>query len=160
MLSTTEHKTSRGYEVSVVLNNWLNERQQLWVDYCSIAGLTANKSSESSPLPSNRQLASFCELMMDYVSAGHFEIFDILASEDPNGEALRESLYPQLLKTTDQALEFNDAYGGVEEIINPAMFERAVARLGETLAVRFELEDRIIQHLAERFMPIEVDSLS
>ncbi|WP_100643595.1 sigma D regulator [Alteromonas facilis] len=153
MLSQAEYETNRFYDVNSVLNNWLNERQQLWVEYCQLAGLTANKSQNGNKqLPTHQQLEQFCELLMDYVSAGHFEVFDIIASEDPSGESLRESLYPELMDTTDAALEFNDSYSSVEEIVNPKMFEQSVANLGETLAVRFELEDRLIQHLSDHFL--------
>ena len=149
MLSQVEPAIARFTSISTTIDSWLNERQQLLIEYCAIAGLTANKLDEQQTLPSNEELAQFCQILMDYVSAGHFEIFDIMATEDPTGERLRASLYPSLLESTDLALTFNDRYADIDIIEVPVEFEAMIAKLGETLAIRFELEDKLIQHLSD-----------
>lgn len=154
MLSQAENPATRQVHLHTCIDAWLNERQQVLVEYCQLAGLTADRTQGQHALPSTEQRASFCELLMDYVSAGHFEVFDIMAYEDPDGEQLREQLYPVLLETTDIALSFNDQYADVDAIDAPVAFESAVALLGEALVRRIESEDQLIQHLATHMTPM------
>lgn len=151
MLSQGEHNSTQWQGLTPALDNWLNERQQLLVDYCQIAGLSANKPTHSQQLPEQSVLNRFCQLMVDYVSAGHFEMFDLLATHDPDGEALKEKLFPQIMDTTEYALHFNDHYSDFVHTNDGSNggFDNAVAKLGEMLAIRFELEDQLIQHLSD-----------
>ncbi|MDM7859067.1 sigma D regulator [Alteromonas sp. ASW11-36] len=155
MLSQVEPAAARFTTINTTIDTWLNERQQLLIEYCAIAGLSGNKLESAQSLPTGNDVTQFCEIMMDYVSAGHFEIFDIMASEDPAGEELRNALYPSILETTDLALAFNDRYADVDTIDAPAEFESMVAKLGENLAIRFELEDKLIQHLSDALQASE-----
>ncbi|MBT0586926.1 Rsd/AlgQ family anti-sigma factor [Alteromonas oceanisediminis] len=127
---------------------WLDERQQLIVGYYQIAGLSLTKApSLHSVSPAPEHLASFCELLMDYISAGHFEIFDMLVAGDATGDALRDHLYPKLLDSTDEALKFNDLFGAEQLATDSPLLVRKIADLGETLVERFEHEDQLIQHI-------------
>lgn len=148
MLSQVEHAQKQWGGTHVAIDNWLAERQQLLVEYCQIAGLSSQKIAGQRGLPAVSQLSSFCEVLMDYISAGHFEIFDMLVAGDTEGEELRERLYPRLLSTTDDCLRFNDQLTGSDNAEYLALLEAEIARLGEILADRFELEDRLIGHLS------------
>ena len=149
MLSQVEQAQKQWGGTNTAVDNWLAERQQLLVEYCQIAGLHAQKNQAQKAMPSVEQIESFCEVLMDYVSAGHFEIFDMLIAGDDDGENLRESLYSNLLATTDNCLRFNDQFSNLLDDEMPATTSLAIERLGEILAERFELEDKMINHLAK-----------
>lgn len=146
MLSQVEQAQKQWGGTHSAVDNWLAERQQLLVEYCEIAGLDPQKTTGQRKQPDTPQLSSFCEVLMDYVSAGHFEIFDMLVAGDDEGEELRESLYPKLLSTTDNCLRFNDTLANSTAPHSVAIME--IAKLGEVLAERFELEDQMIGHLS------------
>lgn len=90
----------------------------------------------------------FCQELIDYVSLEHFGIVQHLLDghEDPSLLAeLTDTLYPRIAATTDAALDFNDKC----EALDPAALRRELpgelAVLDEALAVRVELEDRLIE---------------
>ena len=73
-------------------------------------------------------LRHFCELMVDYISAGHFEVYDHLIQEaeefnDGKGLDVARRLYPQVSKTTEVALAFNDSFDEIfsHGVINPQL---------------------------------------
>lgn len=143
MLKQLENVKSKWGGKSQTVDNWLQARQQLLVTYCNLAGL--DQKSES--LPEANDIAQFCEFLMDYLSAGHFEVFDMLVSDDADGQRLKEHLYPKLTQTTDAALQFNDKFAEAVTIEQAADFDDALAKLGETLEERFGLEDELIEHM-------------
>lgn len=145
MLQQLESAKSKWGGKSQTIDKWLQERQALLVTYCSLAGI--NKQSEC--LPDADEIADFCGALLDYLSAGHFEVFEILTENngDPQGQALKEDLYPKLTKTTDAALAFNDRFGEAITSEQAAGFDNALAELGETLEERFALEDELIAHV-------------
>ena len=131
---------------SATIDHWLRARQQLLIQYCELIGLR-----QSAPcLPEQHQITEFCNLLMDYVSAGHFEVYDILVSDDSHGTALKHEVYPQLARITDEALAFNDAFATELQAAASSRFDQQLAALGETLEDRFALEDRLINHMLEQ----------
>ena len=95
---------------------------------------------------------SLCELLVDYVSAGHFEVFHQLINEaesfgDGSG-ALAEKLMPAIGDTTEVILAYEEKYSGDAEF--PDTLERDLSALGEVLESRFVLEDRLIAGLHNR----------
>lgn len=119
------------------------DRQALLVSYCELAGI----NNDSECLPDADEIANFCSALLDYLSAGHFEIFDILVENDTEGLNLRDKLYPELSKTTDAALAFNDTFAQSVTLEQAADLDSALASLGETLEERFTLEDELISHV-------------
>jgi len=61
-----------------------------------------------------QKLDRFCEVLVDYVSAGHFEIYCALLDEGERFGAKRcreaADLYARIVPTTAVALDFNDHY--------------------------------------------------
>lgn len=141
--------------VNDIIERWLNERQSMIVQYCAVSGV--NELTLSNP-GSQQRLQQFCQILVDYVSAGHFEVYYQLlreaeAFEDGSAE-LAKSLLPCLTTTTEQALEFNDTYASIEEGKSLSALPDDLSSLGETLESRFEIEDRLIEvmHNAHREM--------
>lgn len=122
------------------------ERTEMLVLFCRVAGLepfsdASNKDTAASALQ------QFCQVMVDYIAAGHFSLYERIA----NGTERRASiaslanrLYPRISETTEVALNFNDKYDcGDHCKIHPDLGDD-LSRLGEELAVRVELEDQLL----------------
>ena len=145
MLENSDIKARWG-AVNHLIEGWLEERQSLIVQYCAISGIqTAQRSTNPD------RLQKFCQLLLDYVSAGHFEIYYELVREAEvfmDGSAdLATTLLPKITATTQTALDFNDTYAECTQIGEPGVLAKDLSELGETFAVRFELEDQLIDAL-------------
>jgi len=132
--------------VDSMIERWLQERQDLIVQYCAISGV--HEFSPKSPT-SNARLEHFCGLLVDYVSAGHFEIYYQLIREaeafDDGSAELAQSIFPYLHSSTEAALDFNDSFSKIDTDKPVTTLSKGLSSLGETLASRFELEDRLIE---------------
>jgi regulator of sigma D len=134
--------------VSELIDRWLKERQELLVHYCDLSGTTDFSQTEALQL----KFVRLCEVLVDYVSAGHFEIYEQLIQEarefDDGGIELAAKVYPRIEKTTETALNFNDQLNGQSMTEDKArdLFQQ-LSELGETLESRFEMEDFLIEHL-------------
>ncbi len=145
------------------IDNWLEERQQLIVSYCKLAALPPfDKQNSDQQLPGQAHIQSFCQILMDYLSAGHFEVYDQIVSQcEVNGhdsKSLAENLYPRISVSTDLALEFNDSYAEQIDEATSADFDGHLSRLGQALEERFSLEDELIQTLATRHVSPSVSA--
>ena len=151
MLQQISTAKERWGGVSEVIDRWLNERQELLVRFCSIDGL---EEFQSTPASITSKIQSFCDILIDYVSAGHFEVYEKLlkqaAEYNGDGKALYDKLYPQLEENTQQNLDFADKYA-TEELCrkNRASLNSDLSNLGEALENRFQLEDQLIEQLHE-----------
>jgi regulator of sigma D len=145
MLENCDIKTRWG-AVNELIERWLDERQALIVQYCAISGI---QKAQQATNPT--RLQKFCQLLLDYVSAGHFEIYYELIREaeafDDGTAELAKPLLPQITATTQIALDFNDTYAECEAVGEPGVLAKGLSELGETLATRFELEDQLIAAL-------------
>lgn len=136
-----------------VIDRWLDERQELIVLYCQLAGLKPFERSNKA-MPTEGAIQQFCQVLLDYVSAGHFEIYENIIAEcdkhGPTGRKLAEKLTPSIVDTTDVALAFNDHYAEHQWDDDEASskFDVELNRLGEALELRFELEDQLIHNLS------------
>jgi len=143
MLQQLESVKNKWGGKNQVIDKWLLDRQALLVSYCDLAGI----NQDSGCLPDADKISHFCDALMDYLSAGHFEVFDLLVESDVAGNALKEQLYPKLKQTTDASLAFNDSFADAVTAEQATHFDTALARLGETLEERFALEDELIAHV-------------
>ena len=135
--------------VEELLTRWLKERRELLGKYTEIAVALDSEISGADLQPRQQSL---CELLVDYVSAGHFEVFHQLINEaesfgDGSG-ALAEKLMPAIGDTTEVILAYEEKYSGDAEF--PDTLERDLSALGEVLESRFVLEDRLIAGLHNR----------
>ncbi len=150
MLSRLEQAQEKWGGSHSVIDAWLAERQELLLQYCKIAGFSPYDKKDHA-LPDQLQIQSFCQILMDYLSAGHFEIYDNLVEaceeKGPDSAKLAQALYPRIADTTDVALDFNDKYAenSQEKVLRD--FDRDLSHLGEVLESRFELEDELIDNL-------------
>ncbi len=118
------------------------ERQQVWSLYCEVAELKPfSCSSETQSI-----LTQFSQLLIDYVSLGHFGIYQHLLSGTERRELVltaAKNIYPEFSKTTEAVINFNDKYDDHKPVLNTDDLETDLSELGENLAKRIELEDKL-----------------
>lgn len=126
------------------IDAWLDVRRNLLVEYMQLAGLMP---PYRKTLPTHEELSDFCDRLVDYISAGHFEIYEILigAYEKAEGRhlTLTNRLIDRIQDTTEEILDFNERYGDVSDDDMPEL-ESDLSRLGLTLEERFKLEDKLV----------------
>jgi regulator of sigma D len=126
------------------IDAWLDVRRHLLVEYMQLAGLMPpNRKLQ----PTAKAMSDFCEHLVDYVSAGHFEIYEILikAYENAQGKhlALTNRLIDRIQDTTEVILDFNEQYGDDGDKEMPTL-DNDLSQLGLVLEERFKLEDRLV----------------
>ena len=160
MLTKLEQAKQEWGGASHIIDNWLNDRQKVLVEYCELAGLPPY-SKEKQTLPSTEQVQSFCQSLVDYMSTGHFEVYDQVVSEcESHGAAsakLAQELYPKIFKTTDTSLEFNDKYAEAFDDDAAVDFDYDLSKLGQVMEQRFELEDQLLATLHQKHLQPEVE---
>jgi regulator of sigma D len=126
-----------------IVQELLDERRQLWSLFTTLG---KQKPFMPGQVLESR-LREFCQVLVDYISLGHFEMYPRL-TEIPERrnqvQALAKSLYPRFMEATDAAVEFNDKYEKLEDKALQIELESDLSRLGEALAARFDLEDQLI----------------
>lgn len=131
--------------VNKLIERWLAERQAVIVQFCAISGV--HVLSPQSTGANRQRLQRFCQHLLDYVSAGHFEVYYELVREaeafQDGSAGLAAALMPKLNATTARVLDFSDKYAEADQqaLGNLA---KDLSRLGEILAERFDYEDRLI----------------
>jgi regulator of sigma D len=142
MLDNCKSARERWGGVSIIIDRWLKERQDLLVLFCK---LTAEQDADQI----EQNLRSFCQILVDYVSAGHFEVYEQLVNEGReygDQEALNEAKnhFKSIDASTEWILDFNDKYQETDDLVT---LKNDLSKLGESFAVRFEAEDTMIEIL-------------
>jgi regulator of sigma D len=146
MLENCQNARERWGGVNEIIDRWLQERQEMLVQYCA---LSAMDQQESNTAVRGEMLRNLCQILVDYVSAGHFEIYDQLMKEGrefEDDEALHEAgdLFAVIDNTTEELLDLNDKYLETDDLTS---LDADLSALGQTLEVRFSAEDRMISVL-------------
>ena len=144
MLESCQNAQERWGWVHLLIDRWLQERGELVAAYTALsapAGLASDASG----------LQRFCEILVDYVSAGHFEVYEQLTNEakafgDQRGLDLAKQIYPRIEAITEVALAFNDRCDNGDCRDNASLSDE-LNHLGQLLHERFELEDCLIEVL-------------
>lgn len=145
------------------IERFVNDRAEMLTRYWTVAGLSPFQQSDAQPARTQHSivadLRNFCEVLVDYIAAGHFVLYERISSGQERRQAvaeLAETLYPRISALTETAVRFNDKYDALVQHKN-ATFDEAVfqdldadlSQLGEALATRIELEDQLISRLLE-----------
>ncbi|MFQ3223332.1 MAG: regulator of sigma D [Parasphingorhabdus sp.] len=129
--------------VTEILDRWLIERRELLVKYGELGEI---KTFDGANVSHGSKLQAFCQLLVDYVSTGHFEIFEQLAGEgkafsDRDGLKEGADLMEKIQPSTELILDFNDKYLATDDL---EAVSQDLSNIGEALAQRFESEDTMI----------------
>ncbi len=145
MLEDCKTAQERWGGVSDIIDGWLQERKQLLVQYCRLSEVI-EEAQDASVAPLVRAL---CEIMVDYTSAGHFEVYDQLVKEgqefnDDEGLKKAAESFKIVDATTEGILDFNDKYQETDDL---DAILGDLSKLGEVLAARIDAEDNMIEVL-------------
>lgn len=134
----------RWNSVEELLQKWLRERREILVSYSLLA--TRFDHSPGADEQQQKTLSELCQLLVDYVSVGHFEVFrELLREAEAFGDGtdlLAADIIPQIGDTTEVILGFEEKYPLPDG--NLSKYTEDLSLLGEILERRFELEDRLI----------------
>ena len=145
MLNQLESLTERVRGSNKLVDRWLHVRKHLLVAYYNLVGIKPGK--ESWMRLNEKALDDFCQSLVDYLSDGHFNIYEriIREMEGTTPYLAASKLYPLLEANTQQIMDYYDST--LENAIdhdNYLEFQQALSDLGEALEERFTLEDKLI----------------
>ena len=146
MGSQSPQFTERRERTQHLINDLVSERQAMLVRYAGLAGL--EPYTDDKPVLQNLQ--EFCQILIDYLAAGHFGLYDRISRGEERRQHVSELvkiLYPRIIATTDVAVEFNDYYDSSSHPLKLDDLPERLSTLGEELANRIELEDKLIANL-------------
>jgi regulator of sigma D len=127
------------------------ERTEMLSLYCQLAGLEPYGNGKNSRVKHSQELLQkFCQVLVDYIAAGHFSLYERIVNGTERRQqisSLAENLYPRIAKSTEAALDFNDKYDCGDHCEISASLSDDLSRLGEELAARIELEDKLLRQL-------------
>lgn len=120
------------------------ERSQVWGLYCQIAEMKPLfASAEIRPV-----LANFLQILIDYVSLGHFGMYEHLAQSGRLDQfSYAGRIYPRFSRTTASAIRFSERYDSFHRQLRSEHLAEDLSVLGENLAERMEMEDRLCSML-------------
>ncbi|MBR7887670.1 sigma D regulator [Marinomonas sp. A79] len=149
MLEGCKTAQERWGGVHEIIDRWLEQRRQLvemWV-YLRDRG-------EFTPTDTPK-IQNLCEMMIDYVSAGHFTVYEQLAREakefhDDGAVTLLGQLLPLIEESTQVVIEFNDKYD-TKAHCNAQLEALPFSLQAMTVMMmeRFQYEDQLIRELHE-----------
>ncbi len=141
-VATTQDRRLRTRDL---IEHMLAERSHVLALLCRAGGLEPFKDEQ----PVQALLKEFCELLVDYIAVGHFGLYERIGDGRERRHGVRElaeDLYPGISDTTESVVEFNSKYEDGKAVISDEL-SQDLSRLGEQLATRIELEDRLIERL-------------
>jgi len=151
MLEKIEQARQQWGGSNLLIDTWLNKRQELIVAYCQIAGMPPYEKN-AQQLPKDEEISEFCNRLVDYVSTGHFEVYrEVVSACETHGEdsiCHIDELLPKISLTTEMSLEFTEKY--VENEHNLDNLDLHLSTLIQGLEQRFGLEDELLSNLYEK----------
>lgn len=134
-------------KIDALVRVWLEQRQRLIVLLCALQGL---KGLDPGPSHSpHARIQEFCQLLMDYISTGYFEVYQELVREARQfrgGMPLAAAhLLGQLDASTTEALAFNEDFDTADHCLGLLdQLPERLTQLTQALEERFALEDQLI----------------
>jgi len=143
--------TDRRARTRKEIKQLITERNEVLSLYVSLAGCDGEKITTADSIDTDT-LQEFCQLLIDYIATGHFELYSrISEGKERRNEIIKlaNTIYPRIEKTTTLAVEFNDTYdsGSKYSVELKDKLPEQLSQLGEELATRIELEDKLINIL-------------
>jgi regulator of sigma D len=93
-------------------------------------------------------LQNFCESLIDYTASAHFQLYRHIDEDKERREPVQQiagEIYPRISDITQNILDFNDKYDCEDHCSDLSELAHDLSTLGEILADRIELEDRLIK---------------
>lgn len=145
MLDKLKCKEAIYLGVENIVQHWLKSRQELIIQFCEFSQAEWSNSEENA-----EKIALFCQALMDYVSTGHFEVYDQLLNEakafDDTLSVTTQEIHAKLTLNASELVKFNDIFAS-KEVMTLSKTKQLLCQIGEMLDKRFLLEDQLIQIL-------------
>ncbi len=145
----TEQVVERRTGTRDMIDKLLAERKEMLALYWHVAGL----EPLTKETPIGDHLQEFCQVLVDYIAFGHFEVYDRIGSGKERRGAVvsvAQEIYPRILDTTDVTVSFNDKYDESDHELHLENLSKDLSQMGEVLATRIELEDQLIEVMLQR----------
>lgn len=147
--TTTNAAKERRHGSQDMAAKLISERTEMLATFCRLAGIEPYTVDK----PVQTLLQEFCQILVDYVAAGHFALYERIVEGKERRRTVSDlaaEVYPRIAMTTDVALDFNDKYDCEDHCTVLDSLSADLSRLGEELAARIDLEDRLLAVMAER----------
>lgn len=126
-----------------VIEHMLEERNQLF----SMLLQVSSDNAQDDPFASKSDLEEFVQLLVDYIAAAHFGLYQRIAEGKERRKAVSDlavNIYPRIEQTTQIALAFDEKYNSEKEELDLSGLKPDLSKLCEELLARIELEDQLI----------------
>lgn len=126
-----------------LIEHMLKERDELF----SLLLRVSSENASEDPFSSKTDLEEFVQLLVDYIAAAHFGLYQRIAEGKERRKAVSElavKIYPRIEKTTEAALEFDEKYSSENDGKDLSNLQSDLSKLCEELSARIELEDQLI----------------
>jgi regulator of sigma D len=136
-------ESSSSSHIQHLIQQWLELRKVVLVHYNELC-----VTKEAEP----KTLQKFCQHLMDYISMGHFKMYEKFAEHHENNQIYSKGLNKNLLlnitMNTETVLNFNEKYTEPKSL---NALSTDLSQIGEILAHRMDWEDALIKGTAPRY---------
>jgi len=146
MKNTNNTFVDRRSSSKQMIQQLVNERTQMLTLYSKLAAKHPFVETDSV----SDLLEKFCQSLIDYTADAHFRLYRFIDEKKERRRAVIEvadEVYPKIIVSTQSILDFNDKYDLEDYSEQLVALEDDLSRLGESLADRIELEDKVIDIL-------------
>lgn len=153
MRNDRKERRKRGREF---IDNMLAARTEMLVLFCKVSGTDPYGNNNSDEVDAEL-LQNFCQILVDYIASAHFSLYErILQGRERRQPVYRlaEQIYPRIAESTEMAVDFSEKYEVMDGGLLHQSLQEDLSELGEQLASRIELEDRLITALIGQ--PVEI----
>lgn len=150
-------QVDRRKNIDRTVRKLVDERQRMLIRFCQLAGITSTDEVEEVNddsvdfQPTVAELENFCEVLMDYLGTGHFELYQrIIDGHERRQSVLRaaQQFYPAIAETTQFLVEFNDKYDPFEGSAAECHSLRSdLNKIGKAISLRSDFEDKMLSAL-------------
>ncbi len=140
---TDKPQTDRRGRSLVMINKLVDSRTKMLALYSQLA--------RQKPFVGNVEvpglLEAFCQALVDYAANAHFQLYRYFAEKNERRQEIHvvaKNIYPDILEITNKVLDFNDKYDCGDHCAQFSELESDLSSVGELLADRIELEDKLI----------------
>ena len=144
--------TDRRARTRKEIKQLIEERNSVLAQYYNLAKQTEAGADDMNT--TLEMLQEFCQELVDYMAIGHFEIYRRIEEGNERRDditKLADRILPRINDTTQVAIAFNDLYDDTSNLGQDAVTQlpNYLAKLGEELATRIDLEDQFINTLLD-----------
>ena len=142
-MTGTASATDRRPQTRQMIDHMLAERDAMLMLLWKVSG----REGALPESPDHGVLDEFNALLVDYIAAGHFGLYQRLTEGTERRQPVLDvagDIYPRIAATTEAAIAFNDRYAERSDAHLDPRLPDDLANLAELLAERMVLEDQLI----------------